>query len=203
MVVVKLKIGNKKELDKFYKLLPIYRSFLCKYIKFELINDKYNMDKIIMALNMKNRYKKISFIYDEACTFIDKKFVNIKNMCGFKNNRCYAQKGTNKCNGCCRYCKYQSNKGCTSSNLACKLFFCDEVRKRYEVIEFKDIDILKCFSLRQKILVRHSYFSSREDVIMDLYIGSLIIGVVRIYYRIIKGFVSLSLNNKIRYNKNS
>lgn len=130
-MVVSLSINNEHELKRFYRFLPIYRSFLFKFISFELVSDdKYDLNKIIMALNIKNRYKRISFIYDSACNLVDDKFLNVKNMCGFNKGQCYAQRGTNKCNGCCRCCKYQSSKGCTSSNLACKLFFCDEVRKR-------------------------------------------------------------------------
>ena len=136
---------------------------------------------------MKKRKKRIQCIYNIACGEVDSKFKNIKNMCGFKNNKCWSQQNNNdnKINGCCRWCRYQSCNGCLTKNLTCKLFFCEEVRKRYEIIKFEDIKVLKCLSIRQRLILKHDYFSSEKEVINDLYYGSLIIWGIRISYRLL------------------
>lgn len=129
--------------------------------------------------------EQITYIYDEACKILDDYYTG-KNICGFKCNQCYSQYNTDKTCGCCRKCYYKSNKGCTTKNLTCKLFFCSEVTKREKVLTFDDLDILKNLSFRQQIILKHDYFSSREEVIKDLEIGSLTIFVLRFIYRYVK-----------------
>ncbi len=174
-------INNEKDYKKFIKKLWIYKSY--RFTKFYLINN-FNSSKdiniIINALNIKNRRKRISFIYDSACNIIDNHTKN-KNICGFKNNRCLAQ----RYNGCCCRCIYQSNKGCKTKNLTCKLFNCNEIKKRFDVINFNDLTILKILSKRQQIILKHDFFSSREEVLNDLFIGSITIFAFRIIYRLI------------------
>ena len=147
---------------------------------------------IINALNIKKRKPRIIYIYDEACNQIDKHYQN-KNICGFKNNKCYVQQklqnGT--INGCCRMCLYQSTKGCTTKNLTCKLFTCSEVEKRCKVIKFDDLKILNLLSFRNRMILKSDYFSKREDVIKDLYYGSILIWSVRIVIRLIINFYTL------------
>ena len=72
---------------KFLSKLIIYKSFIYNKVKFIIknnIND-YNIDLICNALNIKNRKRRITYIYDKSCELIDRK-VNNKNICGFKNN---------------------------------------------------------------------------------------------------------------------
>ena len=95
-------------------------------------------------------------------------------------------------NGCCRRCLYQSNKGCTTSNLTCKFFYCEKVKQKHKILTMDDIKILRCFSCRQREIVRHDYFSSREEVISDLYVGSLIIFTIRIIFRNMKRIIKLN-----------
>ena len=97
-----LVIKTKKDLEKFYKRLWLYRSFLYRNVTFILKEDKYNISNFIMALNIKNRRKRIEYIYDNACLEIDN-FYEGKNVCGFKDNQCYVQRklNNNKFNGCC------------------------------------------------------------------------------------------------------
>lgn len=52
-----LNIENKKQLKNFYKILPFYKSFLYRFIYFELDNDKYKVQPIINALNIKKGKK--------------------------------------------------------------------------------------------------------------------------------------------------
>ena len=83
------------------------------------------------AKNIKNRYKKLEYIYDNSCKKIDSLHED-ENICGFKCNQCRVQQlsKSKEINGCCRTCRLQSKNGCTSSNLTCKLFYCDEVKKK-------------------------------------------------------------------------
>ena len=183
----KLIIDTKNDLKKFYKRLWLYRSFMYKGVTFELDSDKYDISNFVSALNIKNRRKRIEYIYDCACNEIDK-FYDGKNVCGFKDNQCYVQRKlkNNKINGCCRICIHQNNKGCITRNLACKLFFCSEAKKRHKVLTIKDIKIFKILTIRQRYIMSTDYFNSREEVINDLYIGSIIVVVFKYLYRMLK-----------------
>lgn len=187
-----IKINNQTALDKFYRKLFFYKSFIFKKTHFTVETNFEEVKPIINALNIKKRKERIIYIYDEACNQIDKHYQN-KNICGFKNNKCYVQQklqnGT--INGCCRMCLYQSTKGCTTKNLTCKLFTCSEVEKRCKVIKFDDLKILNLLSFRNRMILKSDYFSKREDVIKDLYYGSILIWSVRIVIRLIINFYTL------------
>lgn len=187
-----IEIKDKKALDKFYRKLFFYKSFIFKKIYFKVKTDYKEIKPIITALNIKKRKERITYIYDEACTQIDNHYNN-KNICGFKNNKCYVQQKLNNgtINGCCRMCKYQSKKGCKTKNLTCKLFTCSEVEKRCQIITFDDLKILNLLSLRNKMILKSDYFSKREDVINDLYIGSFFVWTIRIIIRLINNFYTL------------
>lgn len=83
-------------------------------------------------------------MYDKYCKIIDDSTKSI-NLCGFKNGKCYAQncKKTVYKNGCCRRCRYQNENGCPTTNLACKLFNCSEVKQSYRIQRFKNIKTAK------------------------------------------------------------
>lgn len=182
---ININIKNKKELKRFYRLLPLYKSILFKFTKFKIEKDKYGIKPIIIALNKKRRKDRITYIYDTACDIVDD-FYKGKNLCNFINNKCIIQQHKNcGINGCCRTCRYQSTKGCTTKNLACKLFTCYPIEKKYKIIKFKDLKILKLLSLRQRTLLNSDYFSTKEQVIMDLYIGSFVISTLRMSIRLI------------------
>ena len=187
-----IKINNQTALDKFYRKLFFYKSFIFKKTYFTVETNFEEVKPIINALNIKKRKERIIYIYDEACNQIDKHYQN-KNICGFKNNKCYVQQklqnGT--INGCCRMCLYQSTKGCTTKNLTCKLFTCSEVEKRCKVIKFDDLKILNLLSFRNRMILKSDYFSKREDVIKDLYYGSILIWSVRIVIRLTINFYTL------------
>lgn len=162
--------------EKAYKNAKIYRSFIYNKTKFRTNSKDEQFNSFIQALNIKDRLKRIEFIYDYCCNKIDK-FYEGKNVCGFKNNKCINQQGPNckYINGCCRLCPHQTIKGCSSSNLSCKLFFCSSVTDKYEVIKFDDLKILRLFTIRQRLMVKDSFFISRDQIILCLYIGSLLI----------------------------
>jgi len=185
---------NSEDNVKFLKRLKWYKSIFYKNTFFK--SDDRELQDFITALNIKSRKERINFIYDISCKEIDIYFKNI-NFCGFKNNKCYAQQyvGCNKYNGCCRKCIYQSTKGCTTSNLTCKLFFCSEVKNRYEVPSSDYLKLIPLLTRRQKIILKHDYFSHREDVLKDLYIGSVMIFVIRLFIRVIFNLIKLAKNN--------
>ncbi len=188
-MIKNIEINNQKDLNKFYKRLFIYRSFLYKKVTFTVKKDKYNITDIINALNIKKRKQRLEFIYDTCCKEIDD-FYDHKDICHFKNNKCLVQQqlGNGNINGCCRLCPFQSEKGCQTKNLTCKLFTCSEVQKRCPVIKFEDLNLLKVLTRRQRHIIRSSYFSKRESVLFDLYIGSILLWTIRIVIRWLYGF---------------
>lgn len=178
-------IESLEQLQKFYNNLKIFKYY--KNTNFILLNkDIFGVQPIIDALNIKNKKERIIYIYDFSVNYIDDYFSG-KNFCGFKNNKCYVQRKNdcNYVNGCCRKCMYQSNKGCITKNLACKLFFCSEVKNRGKVPLKKDLPILNILTWQERYILLNDYFSLREDVIKDISFNSLIIGSVRMFYRII------------------
>lgn len=177
-----LKLENDKQIKKFYNLLPLYKSILFKKVKFEIESNDEQTNIIVKGLNIKNRKQRIAFIYDESCKLIDKNTKG-KNICGFKNCKCYSQKNNNYTYGCCRMCRYKTNRGCPTKNLACKLFYCSEVKKYHNVIEYKDLKMLKLLNIRQRFLVKSDYFTLREDVLKDLYSYSFIYSSIKIIFR--------------------
>ena len=142
------------------------------------------MKLTIEALNIKNRKKRITFIYDKCCELIDQKNSK-RNICGFNCNKCY----TGVTNGCCRMCMYQSDKGCTTSNLTCKLFYCNKVKEKHDVNTFDDLELLKLLNLKQKYFFKLNYFRKREDYLKDLYSYSFIYTSLRIILHQIKKLI--------------
>ncbi len=76
-------ISNEKERKRFFKLLPIYKSFLFRFVYFDVVTEDEHISAIIKALNIKKRRQRILFIYETACQYIDKymqekKFVILK-----------------------------------------------------------------------------------------------------------------------------
>lgn len=94
-----------------------------------------------------------------------------------------------KCNGCYGKCLYQTNKGCPTKNLSCKLFNCSEVTSRYDVIKYDDLKLLKLLSLKNQFIIKSDYFSTREDVLKDLYSYTFTCSMLRIVYRLVKNYI--------------
>ena len=170
-------INNKKDLDKFYDHIKYYRSFFYRHIYFE--SDNKDISDIIDALNIKKRRDRITYIYDVSCNYLDNYYKG-KKLCSFnKDGYCL----TNTLNGCCRRCINRTSKGCSTKNLTCKLFYCSKVCEKYKVLKYDDIELLKCLPYRCKIIINHNYFTNRIDYLNDLYIGSIIIFLIRYLYR--------------------
>ena len=189
-------IKNDKDLEKFYKRLIFYRS-LYLFTVFESSNK--DIQKIINALNIKRRSKRIRYIYEEACKELNDYYAKF-NPCGFKNCICR----NNEKYGCCRCCRNVGDKGCTTDNLSCKFFFCTKAKdKCKKVLEPNDIKILKVLPYRCQVIARHNYFTKKETFLMDLYIGSLIIFCIRYIYRFIRYNMKLFIKHRKLGKKNS
>ncbi len=173
--------------NEIYKKYKKYKAFIYKNTEFIYNGEIQEIKDIIEALNKKTRLQKLAYIYDKSCEQIDKKFEG-ENICGFQCNQCIAQRKHNlkEKNGCCRVCRLQTSTGCPSKNLTCKLFFCDEVKNKYEVITFKDLKLLKLLTRRQRLILKFDLFSTREEVLTDLYIGFVTIAAFRELYMLIK-----------------
>ncbi len=188
-------INNYNDYNKFLKRINIYKGILYYNTLFEVKNNinERNIDYITNALNMKNRKKRIEYVYDQSCKLIDWKNKGI-NICGFENGKCWVQRKikNGKCNGCCRKCIYQTSNGCSTKNLSCKLFNCTEVRSRYNVIRYNDLILLKLLSKKNQIIIKSDYFSKREDVLKDLYSYSFIYSTFRIVYRLIRNYITVN-----------
>ena len=182
---MKIKINNCYQKKIFNLCLPLYRSILFQRIKFETENTTEE-NELIKALNIKKRKERITYIYDRVYEKIEEQTKNI-NPCNFKKSKCEIQRKIKKGkHGCCRKCYYRTEKGCKTQNLTCKMFYCAKIREKYNLPNWNDFEILKVLTLRQRILLKSEYFSLKEDVLTDLYIGSLIIGTGRIIYRLIR-----------------
>lgn len=185
------KVDSEKDKKKFLKNLFFYRSLLFKTVLFEIDTDDEEIKDIETALNIKKKRDRITYIYDKAIEKIEN-FYDGEDICEFKCKRCLAHRELEKdtINGCCRWCFYQSEEGCPTKNLACKLFNCDSVRKKHDCIEMEDIKILQVLTIRERNLLKSDYFSKREDVISDLTLG-IFLGTIKMYARLVVNTIKM------------
>ena len=172
-----MKINSK---DKLLKYIFLYRSFIFRFTKFETDSKDIELIKLIELLNIKNKYKRIYKTINDTCDYIDNYYKN-KNTCNFKNNKCICHRKQNLeyKNGCCRNCFHQSDKGCTTKNIACKMFNCSYVKNNTNVLNYKDLILLKVLTPIQLSILKNDYFRTIEEVTKDLYYG-FIISIIRI-----------------------
>ena len=180
----------------FYYLLPLYKSFIFYFIKFKPSPNLTPQTKLVIkGLNIKNRRKRITYIYDKCCDIIEKQEKG-QNVCGFVNKQCIKQRIENKGEmyGCCSPLCVTEN-GCTTKNLSCKLIFCKEAKEKYKVLEYKDLKLLKLLSIKNRLIVWSDFYSTREEVLGDLYCYTITFTLYRIAFRRIKKLL-LKIRNK-------
>lgn len=187
-------INNEKELKSFYRKLFFYKTYFFFFTKFSLPKDTpdtYNITPLLKGLNIKNRRHRLSYIIDTACSELDA-YYTPKNLCRFKHNKCLVQRQKKQpfCNGCCRLCRYQSKNGCLTKNVACKFFYCTKALKKTQPLKPRDIKILSLLNCVEKYIITNDYFSSKNEVLYDLYFG-FVVAIVRIPYRHLKYFLKL------------
>lgn len=176
-----MKVINK---EKFIKKLYLYRYNI--FIKYETDIKDEELNIIINALNIKSRYKRIKYIINNGIDIIDNYYKEC-NLCKFINNKCICHRKINKdyINGCCRKCIYQSSKGCTTKNIACKLYNCSYVDYNGKnKLNFNDINLFKLLNPYQRYILKNDYFSKPNEVIIDLYVGPVCL-LLRLFYRYI------------------
>lgn len=170
------------------KLLWLYRSFLFRKTKFYTNNNELN--EIVNGLNIKNRVKRIEYIYDRAVEYINEYYSD--DLCQFVDNKCIVQRmtGSSNVNGCCRKCRLLSSKGCFSCNLACKLIYCKTAIGNIKLLSIWKIPVLKCLSIGQRLILRGNFYNTKEEIIKDLNYG--------LGYWVIKEFWKDIVKNKYR-----
>lgn len=141
---------------------------------------------LISALNackIKDKKQRIEYIYMSACKYLDNEFMN-KNICEFKDDVCLGKRKYNIKNGCCHefkmknilypkdlsLCRYQKDKHCTADCLGCKVFVCDEVRKKGYKYTYYNVPLIRYFfNIKQKIIIRCSVFTHKDRILKKLY----------------------------------
>src|SRR5574344_1963214 len=168
---MKLVFKNDNDIYKFYHFFWLYKLGI-KWFKLEaeFNNTKLKLEcsEIIDAYNIKNKTKRLSYIYDIASKRLDD-LVKINNYCAFCNNHCLVQKNRAANNGCCGNCKYLTKNGCSIVSLACKLYYCFKIRKIKKCPKLKDVIILKLFlSPFQIFKLKMCLFETKNDTLKQI-----------------------------------
>lgn len=184
-----------KDKNKFFKYLFIFRHI--HFIKYETDIDDEELLKLIEILNIRNRYKRIYLTILSIVDYIDNYYKEC-NTCDFKKNKCICHRKLNKnyINGCCRMCLYQSDKGCTTKNVACKLYLCSNTKLSKDKLEFKDIYLIKLLNPYQRYILKSDYFTKIEDATTDLYVGPACL-IIKVILRYIYFFIKRRKNENI------
>lgn len=186
------KVKGKYKVPKFIRFVAGKRDFKFEY-NGKLYNKELKTNKevrqislLVEALNIKDKRKRLKFIYDKSCELLDDDFYG-KNICEFKNNKCiHDRKHNASCDGCCktndgaRMCKYLKDHRCSTSCLACKFHICYCIRRKGYKYKINDIYMLKyLYNIKQKIIVYNDFFMTPEEVLEDIYKNSIILWTFR------------------------
>ena len=177
---------NNKNINKIIKSTKKFLKICDKNnykLKFNYLEDINNIDKLFWvkniekAINTKNTEKRYSFIYDNVCEYIDKKYQKC-NYCDFKDDICvFFRNNKDICheNGCCYsdsrggLCKNLVNNSCQIKSISCKLYSCEYLRKRKVNFRMKNIPLIKYFfNIKQKYYIKYSFFKDKDYVINKL-----------------------------------
>lgn len=169
----KLTRKDKKIYDKTKKYL--------KKIRDSKIDKKMKIIEDI--LEIKDKEKRYSYLYDLICDYLDNEFRS-KNICGFDCGLCnrrrdMIEKNIKKDtyeNGCChgykenKDCKYlEPGKGCKIKNIACKTYTCFYLRKRGYRYQLKNIYFARYFfNCRQKFYMENTFFVDKPVVMKGI-----------------------------------
>ncbi len=168
---------NNDNYDRFLKRLK-YLKYYDEVFVFNYSRDfkhKEEAEQLLKALNMKDRYARYSYIYDEVCKYLDDLFIK-KNMCEFQNDKCYSNrcKKFEKSCGCCSNnrgveCKYFDKDHCTIKCSGCKFYICPTLRKKKGAIRMKDIPLAYyLLNVRQQIVLRYSVFTPKDKILQKM-----------------------------------
>ena len=190
---------NEKSAKKIIRTLKNIRreaDLLKKSIKVEILAQKcedphkitnlyeFDLYVAVTAIQIEDKMQRYDYLYDEICYYLDH-VCSMHNLCDFKNDQCFAKQNTDVTMGCCHHfpnkkwgifyqkkmvpCEYLSEKGCTTKAIGCKLFMCDEVRKKgYHFTVYNVLLIRYFFNFIQKIIIKTSVFDTKENIIRRL-----------------------------------
>lgn len=188
----KITINNQEDYNNFLNKVFYYKYYI--FTNFEIKSKIKSKDLgiIIKTLNIKNKKKRITYLYDEIIKYLDDYYP--KSICDFKNNQCFVQRlrDDNAKFGCCYKChRVKPNIGCPTANSACKLLYCKPATEKIKKLKVSDIPLTKCLSIFQKFILKFDFFSTREQVINDLRFG-----LIYWFIRSIPKSIKISLNMK-------
>lgn len=182
------KLKDKILLDIYKRIIKIYKYSKRHNIKIKdiyLINYDKSIDNNYMiseldhliSLYLLDNEKRINYIYDYMCDYLDQEFINF-NLCDFKDNKCVSRRDL-ECSGCknpvtygCCYtkgrvCPNLINSRCTIKSLPCKFFTCRYLEKRGIKYRPWDYLMIRLFlSYRQMYILDQSLYTPK-DIIMN------------------------------------
>ena len=169
--------NKKKMIRKIYSLVKYCDKKNLGIIIHSYLDSNTNRELHIIekGINLKDKKKRYSYVYDEICKILDEKVDT--NYCEFKNDTCYRDrlKNNGHKNGCCECvgrgkCKFLRNGVCTmKSCMACKLFTCAALRKKGINEKATNYLPLKVFfTSKQRDILSFSYWTPKEVVIKRL-----------------------------------
>ena len=145
-------------------------------------NKRLSLIAALNACKIKDKNERLEYIYMAACKYLDNEYIE-KNICEFCNDICLGKKKYNVKNGCCHefklknifypknlpLCQYQKEGKCIANCLGCKLFACDEVRKKGVKLTYYNVPLVRYFfNFAQKIMIRFSLFTHKDTVLKRL-----------------------------------
>lgn len=120
-----------------------------KRLRFEIVSEFGYREKISQV-----KFECLSVLYDGLCEEANL-ILTRYNPCKIENGRCFVG------NPCCDGCEYLSRKkGCTVKSLVCRLFLCNEARKKFPQCAAA-LDALEKIAAEKNIL---GFRSSKEDI---------------------------------------
>jgi len=145
---------------------------------------KYYICTAINAVQIDNSKERCNYLYDEICFYLDNVCIS-KNLCEFKNDKCFVKRNTDTTMGCCHHypnkkwgmlyqkkmvpCEYLGEKGCTTKAIGCKMFMCDEINKKgYNFTVYNVLLIKYFFNIFQKIIIKTGVFQTKESIMKKL-----------------------------------
>ncbi len=192
MVKNEININNYSDLSKFYRRLRLYK-IIYKNIKLNISdnikeNDKEELLMCEHAFNIKDKYKRLEYVYDSICNYHDKLYIST-NICEFDNNGDCLAKRNNKCkvkhNGCCGTCKYLGNNGCTIKCMACKGYFCNYIKKVKKIKGINKQKLFKYFlSHPQKQICMVNFWTPKEYTLKIMMKNNYIYNYISKYSRL-------------------
>lgn len=190
MEEVILEEKNLKKLKKFIKKNKYNNNII---LSFKYNNKLYNKPtkklekyqdylEVIKTFNIKNREKRISYIYDYLCNYFDEDMKK-NNYCEFKDGTCIANRlgcSIHEKDGCCYIrkkeykglCKYLTDKGCSNPNPSCKIYMCEYLNKVKKVPNYDThkIYLTNCFfNYKEHAFFRRHYFITKEEYLKEYF----------------------------------